>query len=106
MYYLDELTALLRAISNIKIPITVNAETLEIVDLYEEFHAGIDYVAAIMEKFSDAFDCFVQELEAYQEKVRSEEVPEDNEPWAGYHCPCSRQLPGGHRIPWYTSGYQ
>lgn len=34
-----------------------------------------------------------------------EEEPEDNETLGGYHCPCNRQNPGGHRIPWYTAGF-
>ena len=102
MYDLSELLHLL----NVKIPVTVDVETLEIVVLQEAIQAAIDYIAEISEKFSDAFAYFVQELEEYLETVRYEEEPEDDETLGGYHCPCNRQLPSGHRIPWYTSGFQ
>lgn len=44
----------------------------------------------------------------YVEEVKEppEEQPEDKKTGFVVSCPCSRQLPGGHRIPWYTSGFQ
>lgn len=40
------------------------------------------------------------------EYVEAEVEPEDDEDWASLDCPCNRQSPGGHRIPWYTSGFR
>ena len=45
-------------------------------------------------------------LDYEEEKEPPEEEPEDNETLGERHCPCSRQSPGGHRIPWYTSGFK
>ena len=39
------------------------------------------------------------------EYVEAGVEPEDDEDWASLDCPCSRQSPGGHRIPWYTAGF-
>ena len=40
----------------------------------------------------------------YESAQLPEEVPENNVIVTGKHCSCSRQLPEGHRIPWYTTG--
>lgn len=65
------------------------------------------FIAEARRQLLELIDAFEQATMDYmEEKEPPEEDPEDDKPWAGTYCPCSRQLPAGHRIPWYTSGFQ
>lgn len=88
-----------------ELPLTDDAEILVIINFQEAIQSAINYFAEAAEEFSDACDYIVQVLEEFLETVRNEKQPEDNETLGGYHCPCSRQNPDGHRIPWYTAGF-
>ena len=57
-------------------------------------------------QLQELIDAFEQSRLEYEgPKEPPEEDLEDDEDWASLDCPCSRQSPGGHRIPWYTAGF-
>lgn len=63
-------------------------------------------IVAEMRQLMELIEAFEQQrMECETGKEHPEELPEDNEDWASLDCPCSRQEPTGHLIPWYTAGF-